>query len=85
MEDAKKLKLKEEAATASSNLLIYPIEGSEETLDEDFNQLLSKKLQHDPFQQSDPVLNFFGLGYNMKVDDDDEYFSSDDEKNASIL
>lgn len=78
MEDAKKLKLKEELESASSNLLLYP-NGSDINEDEDFQQLLSKKLQYDPYQQSDPVLNFFGLGYNTKPDDD-EYFSSDDDE-----
>lgn len=74
MQDAKKLKLKEETEKTAS-MTNFP------EAEDDFTELLHRKLAYDPYQQSDPVLNFFGLGYNTnEYNDEDEYFN-DDENN----
>lgn len=77
MHDAKKLKLKEEMARQyDSTEIVSPENG------DDISLFLQRKLNYDPYQASDPILNLLGLGYNGE-DSDDSFFSSDEEDDVS--
>ena len=78
MRDAKKLKMKEELARQYDSTEIINKDN-----EDDVANFLQKKLEKDPYQASDPILNLLGLGYNGN-DSDDSFFSSDEEDEYSV-
>jgi len=77
MKDAKKLKLKEDLARQYDATEVINKDNEDPVAN-----FLQKKLENDPYEASDPILNLLGLGYNGH-DSDDSFFSSDEEDESA--